>query len=366
MRVLRLELGEGRTVDLHPAVSVVVGLTDAERTTLRRGFTAIGAGLDPGVPGLIEAHGLLLDASQDDLDLLEAGATAAPAVVSTLDVVGVIRPDELEPLRRAERDLLLVAGERWRSRSGPAVSGTNSSVVAARNPERAAELRVRIARHAACDGEGVRVALDALRDATHTGRAPDPDRLAGELAAIGLDTTGLGLPAEDLVRLAEDWLDDRRREADWAVGAAVELAALDTAASRATVGDDRPERLRRETTAGHAEAVTRADQVRARLAAAHAPAPCGADVGVHLADRLAAHRPDRLAGAVPLVLDALLRHLDDGEVARLLDDVAGAAGPVQVVIVDDHPAAQAWAEAAGVRRAAVVAPVPDAVATTSP
>ncbi len=355
MRVLRLGLGEGRTIDLHPAVSVVVGLTDAERATLRRGFTAIGAGLDPGAPGLVEAHGLLLDAGQDDLDLLEVGAAPTPAVVTVADVPGGVPADELEVLRRAEGDLLQLAGEGWRTRCTPPTSDPPGHGVVARDPGRAAELRARIARYEARDGEGVRLALDSLRDATHVGRAPDPGGLAAALTRIGLDTAGLGLPGEDLVLLAEDWLDERDREARWAVGAAVELAALEAGTGRADRSDGHP-----GDRSTHRDAVTRADQARTRLVAAHSPAPSSDDVGAHLVARLAARRPDRLGGVVPLVLDDVLGHLDDHEVSRLLDEVAVRAGPVQVVVVDGHPAAAAWAQAVGVRRAAVVAPAPDA------
>src|SRR3546814_6018925 len=65
MRVLRLGLGDARAVDLHPSVSVVTGLTERQHTALRRGFRAIGTGLSPRSAGLVEAHGLLLDRSDE-------------------------------------------------------------------------------------------------------------------------------------------------------------------------------------------------------------------------------------------------------------------------------------------------------------
>ena len=364
MRVLRLGLGEGRTVDLHPAVSVVVGLSGAERTALRQGFTAIATGLDPRADGLVEAHGLLLDASQDDLDLLEVRATAAPAVVTTADLPGAGPADEVEALRRAERDLLQVAGEGWRARGPSTGPSAARPVVAAPDPARAAELRTRIARHEARDAEAVRVALDDLRDATRSGATPDADRLAAALATVGLDATDLGLPADHLVRLAEDWLDERRRESDWVVGAVVELAALEAAPTR-PAGDGGRGGHSQDAASAHAEAVARTDQVRSRLVAAHAPSLGVAELEAHLVARLAAHHPARLAGAVPLVLDGVLAHLDDQDVARVLDRIAGLAGAVQLVVADEHPAARAWAEGVGVRRAAVVTPVADPVAAAS-
>lgn len=352
MRVLRLGLGDGRSIDLHPAVSVVTGLTDPERRALRREFTAIGAGLAPAPVALVEAHGLLLDATQDDLDLLDVAATAASTVTTAADVPGAVPDGDAERLRTAERDLVRHAAARAGSRRADRGDERDPSPARPDLAARAVELRERLARHEQRDPEGVRVALDHARDAERSGRALDEAGMVGALGVVGLDTADLGLPAGELVRMAEDWLAERAREAAWAVGAHVELDGIERGSG--PVGTGAKDALAAEQV--HADAVARTDELRSQLVADHAPRPTFHDLETHLLGRLGEHRPDRLAGAVPLLLDGVLAHLDEVEVARLLDRVAAAAGPVQLVVSDEHPAARAWADAAGVHRAAVVTP----------
>src|SRR5690606_7958743 len=102
MRVLRVRLDDGHLVDLHPAVSVLSGLADSQRATLRRAFGAIGAGLEPEVTALLEAHGLLLDATQADLDLLEVPRHAVGTVVMVATVPASLPADDAARLRTAE------------------------------------------------------------------------------------------------------------------------------------------------------------------------------------------------------------------------------------------------------------------------
>lgn len=361
MRVLQLGVGGGRSIDLHPAASIVVGLSDGERTALRRGFTAVATGSSPAQHVLVEAHGVLLDATQEDLDLLEVACAPVLPVATVVEVPGALPGPDAEAMSRAERALLTLAADRWRD---PVPATAPIAHPHAADPSRADELRGRIARHEARQPEGVRVALDDVRDAERTGGRPDPGALAGELAAVGLDTTDLGLPVGELVRIAEDWLDERRREADWVVGATVELAAIEAGAPGPGVPDERDvegggvRSGSRRSAADEARALLALDELRSRLAAVHAPAPSAAELEAHLVTRLGAHRPARLAGAVPLVLDGVLGHLADDDVARLLDRVAALAGPVQLVVVDDHPAARTWVAEVGIRRAAVVQPSP--------
>lgn len=369
MRVLRLGLGDARAVDLHPSVSVVTGLTERQHTALRRAFRAIGTGLSPRSSGLVEAHGLLLDTTQDDLDLLEVPATPASTVATAADVPGAIPDADAERLRTAERDLLLLAAERWRACQGrTAVADARREVApTAGAAGRAAALRARIARHAALDPEPVRVALDRARDAHRAGVAPDPGGLEAALALVGLDVADLGLPVPELVRLAQDWLEEHHTEGERVVGATVELEGIERSGpgSAADADADAVRAVRRRASragATHVEAVVRADELHAALVVRHQPQPDLDALQAHLADRLAHHRPDRLAGAVPLVLDGLLGHLRDDEVVALLDRTARLAGAVQLVVVDEHPAATRWAEGVGMRRAAVVSPAATAEA----
>lgn len=365
MRVLRLGLGDDHLVDLHPSTSLVTGLTGRQRDVLRRGFAAIGAGLAPGTPGLIESHGVLLDASQDDLDLLEAAATPVSAVATLAEVPGAVPAADAEVLRTAGRDLLLLATDRWRACRALA----HAEVVAARPTrsallERAGVLRARVARHEARDAEPVRIALDALRDRRRHGGAPDGAVLVRALAGVGIDVADLGLPLDECVRIAEDWLEERRHEAAWVVGAGVELRGIEASLAvpddvLAGVDDVELDELRRRAgraVAAHAEAVDRVEQRRSDLERTHRPRPDAAELERHLVARLDAHRPDRLAGAVPLLLDGVLGHLDGPDVVALLARLAEAAGPVQLVVADGHPAAQEWVDAAGAVRAAAVAP----------
>lgn len=366
MRILRLGVGDERAVDLHPSVSVVTGLTDGQRTALRRGFTAIGTGLSPRSAGLLEAHGLLLDATQDDLDLLGIPATAATTVATVAEVPGAVPADAADQLRIAERDLLLLAVDRWRSHQDLAVAETAPGAPDPPDEERAQLLRARIARHQARDPEVLRVALDRDRDAARTGAVLESTALVEALAGLGIDTADLGLARDELVRIAEDWLDERQREADRVVGAQVELRGIEDARrAEAAAGSPPPDldELRRRAshaTATHAEAVVRADELRSQLVERHTPRPDAAQLREHLVARLVDHRPARLAGAVPLLVDGVLGHLDDADATRLLDRVAGLAGSVQLVVVDEHPAAAAWVEAAGILRAALVGPVASA------
>lgn len=360
MRVLRLGLGDGRSIDLHPAVSVVTALTESQRTALRRSFTAIGAGLSPEPAALVEAHGLLLDATEDDLDLLDVATTAASTVATVADIPGAVPDVDAERLRTAERDLVLLAAARAEWRRDLGGGGRPTSLARPDLAERATELRERIHRHEQRDAEGVRVALDHARDASRTHAAPDEADLVGALADVGLDSADLGLPASELVRMAEDWLDERAREAEWVVGAQVELQGIEAAAGP-TAGATAAPGTEAALRAVHADAevVVRADELRSQLVTDHAPRPPLDELQEHLLARLERHRPDRLAGAVPLLIDGLLAHLDDGQVTQLLDRVAAAAGPVQLVFADQHPAAGTWAVAAGVHRAAVVTPALD-------
>ncbi len=366
MRVLRVQLDDGHLVDLHPAVSVVSGLSDPQRTTLRQAFDAVASGLEPTVPALIEAHGLLLDATQADLDLLEVAGNPVGAVVTGATVDGDLPDDAATRLRTAERDVALLSSDRWE-----ACDELARAEIAAARPShgamraRAAALRAGIARHEATDAEPLRTALDEVRDRRRTGAPAGTGELVAALRGVGIDVADLGLPVGELVRLAEDWLEERRIDVGWAVGAGVELAAIEAALAFPEPPSDGPghdlDVLRARAsraTAAHADAVVRLDALRAERTRRDGDRPSGQDLGEHLAARLDAHRPSRLAGAVPLLLDGALDHLDGADVASLLDRLAGAAGAVQVVVVAEHPAAGAWTRSVGPRRAAHIEPVP--------
>jgi hypothetical protein len=72
MRLLRLDGGSGGpTVDLHPFFTVIRGLGGPARQEVLAALRALPAGADPGMAGLVEAHGVLLDLDAETLGMLD-------------------------------------------------------------------------------------------------------------------------------------------------------------------------------------------------------------------------------------------------------------------------------------------------------
>jgi hypothetical protein len=73
MRLLQLNPDgtEESALDFHPLITVVNGLGVEGREAVIRAVTAIAQGKDPGIGGLIEAHGIMLDLTADVLGLLD-------------------------------------------------------------------------------------------------------------------------------------------------------------------------------------------------------------------------------------------------------------------------------------------------------
>ncbi|MCD9622443.1 hypothetical protein [Rhabdothermincola salaria] len=82
MRLLQLTLDPERdaVLELHGAMTVITGMSDRERQRLIRIVTAVAKGEDPGTPGLVEAHGVVLDLTSEVLALLDTGADVDPLV----------------------------------------------------------------------------------------------------------------------------------------------------------------------------------------------------------------------------------------------------------------------------------------------
>lgn len=379
MRVVRVWVDEHQAVELHPAVTVVTGLDDPQRAALRRAFAAVGSGLAPGASGLLEAHGVLLDLGQEALDLLDVGGVPSEAVVTPAHVPGAIPDEEAERLRVAERDVRVLAAAH--RRAATELAAWEARLAALDDPAGDADARRRRAHELALalelqrdtDPEPLRAAFDAVHDAERvSGPAGDVDdgpfaRLAGALADVGIDVRPLDLPRTELLRIAEEWSDEVRRRASWAVGAAVELQGIeDRLAPVEAPGHERADVSAAVTRARdaaadagrvHAVALVRADHARDDARRVATPA-AAADLEPLLLGRFADQRQARLAGAVPIVLDGLFDGVADEDVAPLLDRLAQLAGGVQIVVIGDDHRPAAWARDADPRRAAVVAPGP--------
>lgn len=389
MRVVRLRVDEHHVVELHPAVTVVEGLDEPQRTTLRRAFAAVGSGVAPPTAGLLEAHGVLLDLDQGALDLLEVAESPADVVVTRGHVPGAVAEDEAERLRVAERDVRVLAAAH--RRAAAALAAWEARLVALDEPDgdvvarrrRADALALALDLHRGIDPEPVRTAVDAVHDTWRTAArsgeaAADREALtdvAVALAEVGLDVGPLDLPGAEVVRIAEEWSDEVRRRASWAVGAAVELQGIEARLPPAEAPDheradvlaavSRARDAAADAARVHAVALTRADHARVDARDLASPTTA-ADVEEHLLARLAIQRQARLAGAVPIVLDGVLEGVADDDLAPLLDRLAQLAGGVQIVVVGDDPRPVDWARRADPRRAAAVTPVPLAALGTAP
>lgn len=208
MRVLRLDLADG-PVQLHPFVTVVRGIAPARREELLAALAALPAGR-AAVPGLVEAHGVLLDLTAETLDLLELAAG--------VDVV--VRAEDLP---------------------GGGAGGDH---------------RIVEARQALTDGEA---ALAAAADAVEQARRA-ADGAAEALAAVRSGGPGDDPTTEGLAGSREE-LDRRSRAAVAAERALADAVAVEQAAARAVIDAE---------AAAEATGRARADATRAVSVAAAA------------------------------------------------------------------------------------------------
>lgn len=128
MRLLQLNPDgtEESALDFHPIITVVNGLGVGGRDVVIRAVTSIARGQDPGIGGLVEAHGVMLDLTPEtlalfdlhsDLDVLlkqadipKGPAAPAPAATTRLSVEQFLKdapPGEypaLDKTRRGQAD----------------------------------------------------------------------------------------------------------------------------------------------------------------------------------------------------------------------------------------------------------------------
>jgi hypothetical protein len=95
MRVVQLDIG-GHRVEFHPYVTVVRGLDDELRQEIVRVVGALASG-EAAADGLVEAHGVFLDLSEDALELLDLPRPGfgLDLVVNAAQVPGALEPGVL-------------------------------------------------------------------------------------------------------------------------------------------------------------------------------------------------------------------------------------------------------------------------------
>lgn len=76
MRILRLDLSSGQSVDLHPFVTVLSGLDEASRVELQDAIRTIARGSTAGIRGLVQNQGLLVELDGLGHDRLSALTSA--------------------------------------------------------------------------------------------------------------------------------------------------------------------------------------------------------------------------------------------------------------------------------------------------
>lgn len=86
MRLLQLATGPGQMIDLHPNVTVAAGLDADARRALADVVTGLSHGVAGRASGLLEAHGVLFELSDEMLALLDVAADDLHPVVSAADL----------------------------------------------------------------------------------------------------------------------------------------------------------------------------------------------------------------------------------------------------------------------------------------
>jgi len=85
---LRLDSGESDALDLHPMMTVVTGLDSAGRERVIDAVRALPRSAEPGLAGLVEAHGVLFDLSVETLQLFGLDSDLDPIIRRT-DLPGI-------------------------------------------------------------------------------------------------------------------------------------------------------------------------------------------------------------------------------------------------------------------------------------
>ncbi|MEM9893209.1 MAG: hypothetical protein AAF962_20260 [Actinomycetota bacterium] len=238
MRLLRLDLGTGHSIDLHPFVTLLTELSETDRVDVVDAVRTLGAGSTAGVRGLVQHQGLLLELNGSISDHLLA-ATGAEVAIDCQHLAGAdlnwLR-DRID-LQRRRAEIAAVRVEELRADLRPAAR---------------AELVVLERRLAIAGPAPVATTTDVDDEPRRRLEAA----IAGvEAAEPWIDTTPAGVP-----ELRQGFADLERRRAD----SATHLERLDTMVARAQERVDEA-RLAAETAEEEARPALLTREQEARL-----------------------------------------------------------------------------------------------------
>ena len=199
MRVLRLVASGDYAVDFHPYVTVVTGLSDAQRESVRAAFRAAVKGRTTGVGGLLEVHDVLLDLDERTLGLLDLADVAVDIVVQPDDLPGAASSDVGRKQRAAARRLEALESTVEERADALRRAEERAEVARAAVAERQAEIET----HA--DGDGpdgdaelarLEAALTEAEEAVH-GLSEPGSQAAGELERAERELADAQTAADD-------------------------------------------------------------------------------------------------------------------------------------------------------------------------
>jgi hypothetical protein len=176
----------GLVLDLHPFVSIVRGLEGGLRAEFINAMSALPSGRDPGLAGLVEAHGVVLDLSPDALALLDLHESL-DVVVRREDLPGRPTPPSADARAEAQRVAESLVGARQREvddaklaleaarRARDASAGATDPAFEAQLVQRLAERRAQ--RDAAAAAAAETIAAREIAQAAHGAVTAELERL---------------------------------------------------------------------------------------------------------------------------------------------------------------------------------------------
>jgi hypothetical protein len=229
----------------------------------------------------------------------------------------------------------LAEHERQLDELGPALAGAEQALADARAALDAAE-EDEVAAEAALD-RAVETETGPAEALGEPREVPQPAG-AGTGAAAGVDDADLRREEEQASHALERARAAHQEALQRSDAAERELAALSERGEEAAAELEQLQELRRSD--------------------ADAAAPDPAELEWYLVARMASQRSVSVAGSTPLLLEEPFAGLSDSQVRHLLGRLERVAESVQIIVVSDHPALEAWVAEAGEARAALVEPSP--------